>query len=442
MDASEPLSVFSPAPHQWTVHERLQRYSVLVCHRGFGKTVLAVNELLKSGAEEAGTEYAYIAPFRKQAKDVAWGKVLKPYAGAIPGVSFNESDLRCELPNGSGVQLFGGENAHSLRGMHLSGAVFDEFAQMRTGVWKEVVYPALQRKQGTAIFIGTPKGRNHFYELYEYARRQPDWYAEMWPASTSGVYQPEELEEFRRTIGPDLFAQEYECSWEAAIEGAFYARQLEAARIQGRIKTLTWEPAIPVDTWWDLGFTDSTAIIFGQKVGRELHLIDYVESHGEDLAWYANAVRSRPYLYGTHYLPHDASHPEQGSGKTLEEQLRLLGIKPSIVLGANEPMDGINQARLVFPRLWFDQDKCSRLVDVLAAYRADWDDQKGAFKSKPRHDWASHGADAFRYMAVSLRDFTPRSDKPKERSTIDFSPFRLNRQRPRDPSKVNFSVWR
>lgn len=425
MASPEPhvIEVFAPSPGQWAIHQQRQRFSVLVCHRGFGKTVLAVNELMLAAGQTPEGRYAYIAPFRNQAKQNAWDDVLKKFMRPIPGSEFNESELKCTLENGARIQLFGADNADALRGMHLDGVVLDEVAQIPTSAWAEIVRPALERKQGFAMFIGTPKGKNHFYKLYEYARSSPDWYADMWPASRSAVFDAAQLDKIKGQVGPDYYAQEYECSWEAAIKGAYYARQLETARAEGRIRLVPWEPTVPVETWWDLGWSDATAIIIGQRMGREIHLIDYLESYGEPLAWYAKELTRRPYIYRTHYLPHDAAKHELGSGKTLDEQLRLVGIGPTRVLAPNEPMDGINQARLIFPRVWFDESKCARLIDMLGRYRADWDDAKDDYRQKPLHDVASHAADAFRYMAISLTDLHARPvDAPKrERNNGNFS---------------------
>jgi phage terminase large subunit len=372
-----------------------------------------VNELVRAGIQggNADARYAYVAPYRNQAKQIAWD-VMKTYAGKIGGTEFNESELRCELPDGQRLQLFGADNAHALRGMHLNGVVLDEFAQMEPSVWREVIRPAVERRSGFAIFIGTPRGRNHFHDIYEYAQKAPGWYADFWPASRCGVtcndqglFSPEHLETLKAEQGPDYFAQEYECSFEAAIQGAYYARQIEAARAGGRIKPLTYEPALPVETWWDLGWSDATAIIFTQVVGREIHVIDYAEDVNRDLAYWAQAVQRRPYTYGRHHLPHDAGYQQQGSGgRTMEQQLRGMGLGATSVGKKNDPLYGINQARLLFPRVWFDSVKCGRLLDALAAYRAEWDGKKGAYKPEPLHDWSSHGADAFRYMAIGLRE--------------------------------------
>jgi len=387
-----------------------------------------VNEALRAALDGADQRLTYIAPFRNQAKSIAWG-VTREYAGKIRGAVFNESELRVDLANGSRFQLFGADNAQGLRGMHLNGVVLDEFALMDPHVWGEIIRPTLERRQGWAIFIGTPKGRNHFHGLYEFARTEPGWYADYWPASRSGVFDDDQLERLRREQGPDYYAQEYECSWEAAIQGAYYARALETSRREGRIRRVAWEPAIPVSTWWDLGYSDETAIVFAQPVGREWHLIDYYESSGHDLAHYVQVVRSKPYLYGTHSLPHDAAaHTLHAGGKSIAEQAQMLGLKPMQVLGSNDPLDGINQARLAFPRLWFDEDRCHRLIDALASYRAEWDGKRMAFKDKPLHDWAAHGADAFRYFAVSLKDWAgPRHARPAAKARMDFDVFSFQR---------------
>ena len=409
-----------------------------------------MSELLKDGVEGREHRGAYIAPFRNQAKAVSWD-VLRQYAMRVKGAAFNEAELRVDLSNGSRVQLFGADNAQALRGMHLDFVVMDEFAQMGPAVWSEVVRPALERKRGRAIFIGTPRGRNHFYKLYEFARGEAGWFADYWPASRCGEactppgQQPftvERLEQLRREQGEDYYAQEYECSWEAAIAGAYYARALEEARRAGRIRSVAWEPAIPVSTWWDLGYTDETAILFAQPVGREWHVIDYYESSGHDLAHYVQVVRSKPYLYGTHHLPHDANQHELGSGKTLAAQAQMLGLKPLTVLAANDPLDGINHARLLFPRVWFDQDRCARLVDALASYRSEWDDKRQAFKDKPLHDWSSHAADAFRYFAVSQRDFAgPVRREPKGPARMAFDPMTFDRPQRKAPAQMDFTVF-
>ena len=371
-----------------------------------------MNYLVKRAIEKPNGRYAYLGPLYRQVKQAAWDALKS--ACDTPAVTFSESELQARFPNGARVQLFGADNYHALRGMHLDGIVLDEYADINPDAWTEVIRPAIAVREGFAVFIGTPRGRNHFYRLYETARQDAEWFSALYRHADSGVIAADEVQRARRQMTEDHFAQEYECSFEAAIQGAYYARELEAARLQGRIKTLAWEPTIPVETWWDLGFTDATAIIFGQRVGRELHLIDYVESRSEGLAYYAKLIRERPYLYGRHYLPHDAGYHQQASaGVPMEQQLQALGVKPTVVIPKSDVLPGINEARLVFPRCWFDIKNCELLIDALSSYRAKWDDDKKTLQREPQHDWASHGADAFRLMAVSLKDFLPRDQRPK-----------------------------
>lgn len=395
-----------------------------------------MNYLVKAALEHPDARYAYLGPLYRQVKQAAWD-ALKT-AAVAPSVEFSESELQARFPNGARIQLFGADNFQALRGMHLEGIVLDEFADMNPDAWTEVIRPALAVKRGFAIFIGTPKGRGHFYRLYERARQDADWFTALYRHADSGVLDTREIDQARRQMTEDHFAQEYECSFEAAIQGAYYARELDAARASGRIKTLAWEPTIPVDTYWDLGFTDATAILCVQRVGRELHVIDYVEGHSEGLAYYAKLLRDRPYLYGVHVLPHDAGYHQQASaGVTLEQQLRALGIAPTRVIPKSDVLAGINEARLMFPRVWFDPKTCELLLDALSSYRAKWDDDKKTLVREPQHDWASHGADAFRLLAVTLKDFTPRSGAAKEATQTQFSPYTYQRIQP----KTSKTTW-
>lgn len=404
---------------------------------------------MQRAAERAEGRYAYLGPLYRQVKQAAWD-ALKTACEA-PGVEFSESELQVRLPNGARVQLFGADNYQALRGMHLDGIVLDEYADINPDAWTEVIRPAIAAREGFAVFIGTPRGRNHFYRLYETARQDPAWFTALYRHGDSGVIGTQtgeaaqrEVELARRQMTEDHFAQEYECSFEAAIQGAYYAREIETARLGGRITRLTWEPTLPVETWWDLGFTDATAVIFAQRVGRELHVLDYLEGHSEGLAYYAKALKERPYVYGRHYLPHDAGYHQQASaGVTLEEQLKALGITPTRVLPKSDVLAGINEARLVFPRVWFDSVACALLLDALAAYRAKWDDTKKTLMREPQHDWASHGADAFRLLAVSLKDFKPAvTPVTPKASVLGFSPYGYAVRSSRPARATKTTDWR
>ena len=367
---------------------------------------MAINHELREATAFQGGDgrFGYIAPSYKEAKRIAWDYWHR-FAGVIPDAKFNEVDLRVDLPNGSKVFLLGAEDPDSLRGPYWDGMVFDEYAHVHPRAFPEIVRPALASRHGWALFLGTPFGRNHFYKIYERAKQEPTMLTRFYPASVTGVIDAAELVAARRDMNAEEYAQEFECSFEAALVGAYYARELALARSQARIRVVPWEPtAAPVETYWDLGFFDETAIIFTQRMGREMHLIDYYESKGQALSGYAKVLQERPYTYGRHHLPHDGGAKTLASGGVpMSEQLKILGVKPILVHPKNDPLDGINQARLLFPRLWFDEIKCRELLDALASYRAEYDKKKETFKPEPLHDWASHGADAFRLMACVMR---------------------------------------
>ena len=385
-------------------HERRNRWSCIVAHRRAGKTVACVADLVLGALQTSkpNARYAYIAPLYVQAKDVAWAYV-RDFAGSVPGVSFNEAELRADLPNGSRIRLYGADNYDRLRGLYLDGVVLDEYADMPPAAWGEVIRPALADRQGWAVFIGTPKGRNAFFDLYERAKVEPDWFALMLRASETGLLPESELAAARAEMTPEQYGQEFECSFEAAILGSYYGREMAEAELAGRITAVDYEPGLDVHTAWDLGIGDSTAIWFWQIAGGEIRVIDHYEAHGQALPHYAAVLASKPYRYGWDYVPHDARVRELGTGRTRVETLRNLGRKPRLV-PSHEVMDGINAGRLTMPRCWFDADACRDGLEALRQYRADFDDKARVFRDKPKHDWTSHTADAFRYLAMAWRE--------------------------------------
>ena len=404
-------------PREWAkdFHNSKARFKVLVMHRRAGKTVAAVNHLIREALLNNDTKYAYIAPTYKQAKNIAWDNV-KEYARVVPGVKFNESELRADFPNGSRITLFGADNPDSLRGITLWGVIFDEYSQQPSNIWTEIISPTLSSTQGWAIWIGTPKGKNAFYRLYEDNLNTPDWYAVLLKASESGILPESELAIQRANMSEDEYLQEYECSWEASIKGAYYAREMQKARNENRITTVLHEPMLPVHTWWDLGVGDETTIIFMQNTGNQWRVIDCYSAHGEGFAHYAKVLREKDYVYGKHFAPHDIAVRMLGeTAMTRLEIARNLGIRfETKVDGDKEttvvPMlsvdDGINAVRMRFNTLWFDKDKCSILIDALTHYRKKWNDAMGRFEEKPLHDWSSHLADSMRYWAVTPLEFT------------------------------------
>jgi phage terminase large subunit len=363
---------------------------------------LCVNALIDAAlrCQKPEPRFAYIAPLFGQAKDIAWS-YLKAYALTIPGAEAHETELRVDFPNGARVRLYGADNPDRLRGIYLDGVVLDEYADMNPLVWSSVIRPALSDRLGWAIFIGTPKGKNDFWRLYEDAASDPDWFAAIYRASETGIVDPAELVAAAKAMSPDQYEQEYQCSFDAAIVGAYYATLMNQARADKRVTRVPYEPLALVHTAWDLGLNDATAIWFFQVIGREIRIIDYLASSNQTLDWYAAELNRRPYNYGDDYLPHDARARELQSGRSREETLRALGRKPRIV-----PMmsvaDGVNAVRTILPRCWFDEEKTSEGLEAMAQYRREWDDKKKTFNDRPLHDWTSDPADAFRMLALSV----------------------------------------
>ena len=389
---------YEPRPLQEKIHNELRRYNVLVCHRRFGKTVLAVNHLIMTCCEKPNSRLAYIAPTYRQGKAVAYD-YLKLYTDPLMklGGKRHETELKVDLWNGSRIQIFGADNPDSLRGLGFDGVVLDEFALMSPRTWTEIVRPAISDKLGYVIFIGTPMGHNHFWEVYDLAKRRGgDWYAELYRASESGVIPDEELEDARATMPEDQYEQEFEVSFQAAVSGAYYGKQIQKAEKENRITDVDYDPNIDVETWWDLGIGDSTAIWFAQRTGKEIHLIDYFESSGESLAFYINMLKEKAYNYGRHVAPHDITTRELGTGKSRLEVARELGTDFE-VCPRLEIDHGIEAVRNSLDNCYFDKNRCKYGIDCLRQYRKQFDDRMQTFKNKPLHDWASHGSDAFRY---------------------------------------------
>jgi hypothetical protein len=410
--------IYVPRPHQIDIHARSDRFKVLVCHRRFGKTVMCINELIDRAAQpkHAHARFAYIAPSYRQAKRVVWD-YLKRYAIAVetiaepdvaaagkrPMARALETELRVDFANGSRIQLFGADDPDSLRGLYLDGVVFDEYGQMRPKVWTEVVRPMLADREGFAIFIGTPKGQNAFFDIYERAKSDREWFHVVHKASATGIVPAHELDAARRDMSKEEYEQEFECSFTAAIVGAYFARELADAEAQGRIGNIPYDPRHRVYTAWDLGYNDPTVIWFIQIVGQEIRWFDYYANRGAGLDHYASVVNARGYDYAGHYLPHDVAHHEVGSGRTRVDFLRGHDLEvravPSLPIE-----DGIEALRGVLARSWFDGTKCREGLNALRHYRSEWNERREVFVKQPLHDWASHAADAARTFALAFDD--------------------------------------
>ncbi len=411
-----PRRVFMP------FHERTKRWACLVAHRRAGKTVAAVNDIVRAAvfSKSQNPLYAYIAPYRSQAKAVAWD-YFKYYARPVTR-EINESELVLELINGAKIRLFGADNADAMRGLGFDGVYMDEYGDFKPSVFGSVIRPAMSDKGAWGVMAGTPKGRNQFWDIYETARRIPDeWFVLRLPASESGLLPQSELNAAKAQLSDDQYLQEYECSFEAAIIGAFFGTEMRLAepRINERV-VLT--EGYPVHSAWDLGYRDDTAIWWYQVVGGEVRVIDFYAVSGADIRAIAEVVVNKGYTYGKHHLPHDARAKSLQTGRSIVEQLAdHLGINHLSVVPNIGLQDGIQAIRQMLPRTWFNSVKCGDGIEALRQYQREYDEDKKAFRASPRHDWTSHPADAFRMLAVAWRA-EPSAQRPLESKTLIVGP--------------------
>lgn len=401
---------YSPRDVFADFHDRTQRWAVVVAHRRCGKTVSCINDLIYRALDEnkENGQYAYVAPYYSQAKNIAWD-YLQRYAKPVMNRA-NQSELWVELFNGAKIKLYGADNPDALRGLYLDGVVLDEYADMRPRLWGEIIRPLLADRMGWATFIGTPKGHNAFYDVYINATKDPRWYTKTLRASQTGLLPQSELEDAQASMSPDQYEQEFECSFEAAIMGAYYGKEMRVLTDAGRITTVEADPLFPVNSAWDLGYSDDTALWFYQVIYGEIRILDYHSSNGHQVSYYTDLLESKrqenKWKYGKHYLPHDARAKTLASGgKSIIEQIaskipiESLKIVPSLSL-----QDGIQATRLALMRSWFDADRCHDGIECLRQYQREYDEDKKVFRDKPKHDWTSHGADAFRMLAIAWKE--------------------------------------
>jgi hypothetical protein len=398
-----PRSVFED------FHDRKERWAVIVAHRRCGKTVACINDLIVKALLEnkPHAQYAYIAPFYSQAKSVAW-RYLERFSEPVM-TKANQSELWVELINGARIRLFGADNPDALRGNFLDGVVLDEMADMKPSVWGEIIRPLLADRLGWATFIGTPKGHNAFYDIYNEATKKPNWYVKVLRADQTHLLPQSELDDAMTTMSDNQYEQEFLCSFEAAILGAYYGQEMRRITDMDRITTVDYDPMFPCHTAWDLGFNDSTSIWWFQVVYGEIRVLDHHSSNGQAVPFYTGLIAQKEdefgYKYGYHYLPHDARAKTMASGgKSIIEQfatkidIKHLKIVPNLSL-----QDGIQATRLALTRAWFD-NRCEEGIECLRQYQREWDDDKKVFRDRPKHDWTSHSADAFRYLSIVWKD--------------------------------------
>jgi phage terminase large subunit len=435
-------------PRNWArpFHASFKRWAVLVMHRRAGKTTGLLNHHQRAATnnkweaarlrylEPSFTDrdikellrerkYGHILPLLKQAKSVAWGP-LKYISRDIPGAKPNETDLSITYPNGSVVRLFGADNPDSFRGMPFSGVSYDEYSQHPPSIHGEVVSKALADHLGYGIFAGTIKGKNQLYRAYEAAKTHADWFA-LWQDVDVSLATEEgaTITAIRRAMQDDLeqikmglmTQEEYDQEWflspTAAIKGAYYGKLLAAAIREKRVGFVPYDPALKVHDVWDLGKGQNMAVGLFQRFGREVRKIDFLQGNASDgIPDLIRELQRKPYVYGKHLAPHDIAATDLSTGKTRAATAKALGWEFTTVpdIGLD---DGINAGKLMFPRLWIDEQKCEAFLDAIGQYKEHWDEKRGVFTGVPEHNWASHPADMYRYAAVAEELMT--NDKPR-----------------------------
>ncbi len=431
-----------------------------VCHRRWGKDDVALHLTAASAMEKPAT-YWHMLPLYSQARKAIWDAV-NPHTGkkrideAFPHSIRKRTDnqsMFIEFITGSTWQVVGSDNYNSLVGSPPYGLVFSEWSIANPAAWS-YLSPILMENGGWAFFIYTSRGKNHGYSLYQHALSDPRWFGLLQTAEDTGVFTPDQLDEARRDLlsiyvdedeADAVFQQEYFCSFDAALPGSYYGKLIVELEKANRVTSVPYNPEFPVYTSWDLGLDDSTAIWFAQIIGAEVRIIDYYEINNRALIDVARDILKKPYVYAEHYLPHDVETRELSTAKTRKEQLESIGLKP-IRPGSKLPVvDGINAARTLLRKCTFDGQKTAKGLSGLRSYRREFDEEKKVYKDKPLHDWSSHGADAFRELAVNLFDVKQRSRRQKiaeiEYDPYNYSPDPYNGNVRRDETVIDYDPY-
>jgi phage terminase large subunit len=410
---AEIVIPYRPREQFQTYHDRTERFAKIVAHRRFGKTVGCINDMIKaalsvdcSGRAGRPPRYAYIAPTYTQAKDVAWG-YLKHFSSPIPGIETSESELRVEYPNGARIRLYGADNYDRLRGLYHDGVTIDEPAQMDPRAWPEVIRPTLSDYAGWGTFIGTPAGRDWFYKIDRNEDGTPadGWFRLILKASETGIIKPEELESLKAGLTNDQYEREFECSFDAAIIGAYYAELMAKARKDGRIGKVAADPLLPIRAFHDIGgagaTSDAYTIWIVQWVQQEIRVLDYYESTGQVLSYHVNWMRSRGYEKAINYLPHDGVNPDAIQGKRYEDHWREAGfqVEPSVKnQGKGAAMIRVEALRRLGDKIWWNEATTEPGRNAIVHYHEKRDEERNVGLG-PLHDWSSHAADSLGMMA-------------------------------------------
>lgn len=408
---------YSPREQQNQIHRAIRdhRFVVTVAHRRMGKTVAAINQLIHSALnnKQKNPRYCYIAPTYAQAKRVAFD-YLVDFTRPL-GATVNIAELRVDFM-GRRISLYGSDNADSLRGQYFDGVVLDEIGDQNPKIWNEIIRPSLADRKGFCLFIGTPKGNNHFKEFRDRAETAEGWKLLEFKASQTGLLDAQELASARNEMGDDKYIQEFECSFDSPVEGSYYGKLMNEAEEANRIGIVPRDDLTRTFTAWDLGISDSTSIWVAQLVGKEVRLVDYIENHSQSLEWYVNWLRDNNWHKATHILPHDVEVRELGTGKSRKEMLMESGLDIKVAPKLSVA-DGIQAVRRILPRCWFNKETTKHGLDCLQNYRRVYDEKRNVFFDTPLHDFSSHGADAFRYLAIGIDETESSWGKPLTANT-------------------------
>lgn len=427
-----PANGYVPRHYQrgfwkWMQSHPWDARAILCHHRRAGKDHTAINWCAVAAHQRPGL-YVHIFPYANQARRVIWNGIDRNgvrFLSAFPEELIERSsdlEMRLHLKNGSVYQVIGADDPDRLVGINCVGAIFSEYALMDPKAL-DLVMPILNENRGWAVFPSTPRGENHFHRLIENAKRSPEkWYVSIETVETTGAVKPEAIEEERaRGVEEALIQQEYYCSFSAPLQGAYYEKQMAAVIAEERLGKSLYDAALPVHTAWDFGVDDSTTIWFFQQANdKSVRLIDYYEASGEGMGHYVRICTEKStkgnWTFGTHYGPHDVMQRQMGVNvQTKWETALSLGLR-FVVVPKHEVEEGIEACRQLIAKCWFDEKKAARGIECLKSYRKEWDERLKVYRNKPRHDEYSHGADAFRYLAMGIRTKGPRS-KDADRKT-------------------------
>jgi len=408
---------YTPRPQQKMLHDALDKYRFAVCvmHRRGGKTIFSINHLIKLALTSKKKNFrgVFFSPTRVQAKLIAWD-YLKEFSRKIPGMKYNETELRADFPTNGRITLFGSENVDASRGQYFDMVVCDEYAQMDSRMFPEIIRPAIADRLGKVCFIGTPAGMNSFYDLYEEAKGLGDWFTCIFKASETKLVTQEELDSAKKLMTEDQYAQEFECSWTANISGSVYGKIIQKMEDEKKISHFPYDPGYPVDVYFDLGISDQTCLLFTQQIGRALFVIDCYNNSNQSLDHYADYIKKTNYNIRNYVFPHDVEQRELSTGHSRKEYAFSMGMRPIKVCPKLPIEDGLHAGQILLAKSFIDRNNCKPFLDSMKWYHRKWMDKQKVF-SKPVHDHSSHYADAWRVAAVAIQELDLNQNKRMEK---------------------------